>query len=280
MSDTLVTTDWLAEHLDDPSVRVLEIGATDTDEDYRSGHVPGAIRYFWKDLSWHESDRVFVTPVEMAHRLGSIGVGPDTTLALYSDKVQYGTYVYWALTMAGHKDLRLLDGSRTKWLAEGRPLSEVVPVFDAVSYEPPTADASSCVGRDDVLSNLENSGRLMLDVRSPEEYSGERVMPPPGFDHGAERTGRIPGAVHLFYQELLNADDTFLSPGQLRAKFTGAGAGPNQISEVVSYCRLSHRATLAWVAATQILGWNHMRIYDGSWTEWGSIVGFPIEKAQ
>ena len=278
MSDILVTTDWLEQHLDDPSVRILEIGATNTDDDYRSGHAPGAIRFFWKDLSWHESDRAFVTPAEMADRLGAIGVAPDTTLVIYSDKVQYGTYVFWALTMAGHKDLRLLDGSRTKWLAEGRPLSQVVPVFDAAPYESPTADDSSRVGRDDVLNNLENNSRLMLDVRSPEEYSGERVMPSPGFDHGAERTGRIPGAVHLFFQELLNEDDTFLSQDELRKKFTGAGAGPDQVSEVVGYCRLSHRATLAWVAATHVLGWNHMRIYDGSWTEWGSIVGFPIEK--
>ncbi|HJM52676.1 MAG TPA: sulfurtransferase [Dehalococcoidia bacterium] len=278
MPENLVTTDWLEEHLDDPSVRVLEIGATDTDEDYRSGHVPGAIRFFWKDLSWHETDRVFVTPAEMAHRLGSIGIRPDATLVIYSDKVQYGTYAYWALTMAGHKDIKLLDGSRTKWVAEGRPLSLVVPVFEGVPYEPPDADISSCVGRDDVLANLENDDRLMLDVRSLEEYSGKRVMPPPGFDHGAERTGRIPGAVHLFYQDLVNDDDTFLSPDELRAKFGDAGAGPDQVSEVVSYCRLSHRATLAWVAATQILGWNHIRIYDGSWTEWGSIVGFPIEK--
>jgi thiosulfate/3-mercaptopyruvate sulfurtransferase len=103
-------------------------------------------------------------------------------------------------------------------------------------------------------------------------------MPPPGFDHGAERKGRIPGAVHLFYQELLNDDDTFLSPDAMSEKFGGVGASPEQVSEVVSYCRLSHRATLAWVAATQVLGWNHIRIYDGSWTEWGSIVGFPVEK--
>ncbi|MCH8816814.1 MAG: sulfurtransferase [Chloroflexi bacterium] len=276
--DTLVTTDWLAERLDDPSVRVIEIGATDDDSGYRAGHIPGAVRFFWKDLCWDETDREFVTPEQMAQRLGGIGIGPDTTVVIYSDRVQYGTYGFWALTMAGHRELKLLDGSRTKWLAEGRPLTPEVPRFDAVHYEPPPADASSRVGRDDVRDNLGSAGRLLLDVRSPEEYSGERVMPPPGFDHGAERSGRIPGAAHLYYRELVNDDDTFLPPDDLRKRFSAAGATPEQATEVVTYCRLSHRATLAWVAATQILGWDHIRIYDGSWTEWGSIVGFPIEK--
>ena len=125
MTDVLVNTDWLAEHLDDGSVRVLEIGATDDDDAYRSGHVPGAIRFFWKDLCWHDSDRAFVTPSEMASRLGGIGIGPGTTLVLYSDRVQYGTYAFWALKMAGHNDLKILDGSRTKWVAEGLSLIHI-----------------------------------------------------------------------------------------------------------------------------------------------------------
>ena len=277
-TDTLVTTSWLAERLDVPSVRVIEIGATGDDAEYRTGHIPGAIRFFWKDLCWHDTDREFVTPGEMADRLGAVGIGPSTTLVLYSDRVQYGTYGFWALTMAGHRNLKLLDGSRTKWVSEGRPLATEVQPFEAVPYPPPYADASSCVGRDNVLDNLGSADRLLLDVRSPEEYSGERVMPPPGFDHGAERTGRIPGAVHLFYRDLVNDDDTYLSPDQLRDRFNAAGAAPDQTREVVTYCRLSHRATLAWFAMTRILGWDHVRIYDGSWTEWGSIVGFPIEK--
>ena len=134
------------------------------------------------------------------------------------------------------------------------------------------------VGRDDVRAKLGQPGRMLLDVRSPKEFSGERVKPPPDFDHGAERKGRIPGAVHLFYRNIVNEDDTYKTAGELRAIFESAGATPEKAGEIVSYCRLSHRATLVWVAMKYILGYENAKIYDGSWTEWGSIVGFPVEK--
>ena len=134
------------------------------------------------------------------------------------------------------------------------------------------------LGRENVRENLGKEGRFLLDVRSPEEYSGERVMELGKFDHGAERGGRIPGAKHLFFKELLNDDDTFKSPEELTAALNGVGADPEKVDEIVAYCRLSHRATLAWTAMTYILGWEDVKIYDGSWTEWGSIVGFPVER--
>jgi thiosulfate/3-mercaptopyruvate sulfurtransferase len=134
------------------------------------------------------------------------------------------------------------------------------------------------LGRDEVRAGLGKPGRLLLDVRSPEEYSGERVMEYPKFDHGAERAGRIPGAVHLYYKNLLNDDDSYKSPTELRAIFDRIGATPEKAGEIVCYCRLSHRATLTWVAMKHILGYENVKIYDGSWTEWGSIVGFPVEK--
>lgn len=274
----LVTTDWLEEHLDDPNIRILEVSAQPDDATYRKGHIPGAIRWFWKDLCWHGSDRQFVTPEELAERLGPVGISADTTIILYGDPVQYGTYAFWALTMAGHKNLKLLDGTRTKWTAENRPMTQNIPRFEAVDYKPGKTDGSMRLGRDNVLTHLGEPGRTLIDARSPEEYSGARVMEYGNFDHGAERTGRIPGAKHLFFKELLNPDDTFKSADEIKASLSRAGAITGDAQEFVCYCRLSHRATLVWIAMQYLAGLKDVKIYDGSWTEWGSIVGFPIEK--
>ena len=215
---------------------------------------------------------------QLATNLAREGIGADTTVVLYGEPVQYGCYAYWAFTMAGHRDLRLLDGSRTKWQAEDRPITTDVPANDPATHEVTDGDASMRIGRDNVREHLEDPGRLLLDMRSPEEYSGERVMEYGNFDHGAERGGRIPGAKHLFFRELLNEDDTFKSPTELQAAFDSVGATRDSNLEIVCYCRLSHRASLAWFALTVILDYESVKIYDGSWTEWGSIVGFPVEK--
>ena len=278
----LVSCDWLAQHLNDPGVRLVEVSATPDDASYRTGHIPGAVWWYWKDALWHPTDREFLSPEQLAERLGTIGVFSETTVVLYGTPVQFGTYAFWVLAMAGHKNLRLLDGGKKRWSAEGRTLSQDLPNFAPVTYPTGTADLSSRVGRDDVRAKLGHGERRLLDVRSPEEYRGERVSPPSGelqfdFDHGAERTGRIPGAVHLFFRELINEDDTFLSPDRLRAILDQANVIPDSETEVVTYCRLSHRATLAWFGMRYLLGLENVRVYDGSWTEWGSIVGFPIE---
>jgi len=277
-STPLVTTAWLEEHLNDPDVRIIEVSAKNDKSTYRDGHIPGALWFHWKGVCWHDSDRQFVTPEGLAKFLGGIGVTPDTTLVIYGDPVQFGTYTFWAFLMAGHADLRVLDGTRTKWVNEGRPMTKDVPRFDPVEYPPKEGDASMRLGRDAVREKLGQPGLLLLDARSPEEYSGERVMAFPSFDHGAERTGRIPGAVHLFYKNLVNDDDSLKSPDELRAIFEAAGATPDKAKDIIVYCRLSHRATLLWTAMTFVLGYKNVKIYDGSWTEWGSIVGFPVEK--
>lgn len=278
MTSPMVDTAWLAEHLDDPGVRIIEVESDPEGKAYDEGHIPGAIRWFWKDLCWHDTDRQFVTPDELARRLGAAGIGDKTTLVLYGDPVQYGNYAFWALKMAGHPDLRLLDGARRKWLADGHEFTTDVPAYEPVGYTPGTPDQSMRLGREAVRERLGDPGRFLLDVRTPEEYSGERVMEYGKFDHGAERGGRIPGARHLFFKELLNDDDTYKSAGELSAKLREAGADPGNADEIVVYCRLSHRATLAWTAMALILGWENIKIYDGSWTEWGSIVGFPVER--
>ena len=279
-SSFLVSTAWLEQHLGDPNLRIVEVCNIRDDSAYRGGHIPGAQWLYWKSACWHETDRDFVTPAAMAKLFGSMGIGPQTTVVLYGDPVQFGSYAYWAFTMAGHAKLKLLDGGRRKWVIEKRPLSQDVPRFAAVPYPPPPAGPTSMrIGRDNVREHLREPQRLLLDLRSPEEYSGERVSDYSfAVDHGAERTGRIPGAVHIYFKELLNEDDSFKSPEQLRAVLAKAGVKPEKFDDIVCYCRLSHRATIAWLALGSILGLGNVKLYDGSWTEWGSIVGYPIEK--
>ena len=281
--EALVSRGWLASRLDDSDVRVIEVSAANDDARYRAGHIPGVSWWFWKNALWHATDREFITPEQLAHRLGSLGVSPTDTVVIYGDPVQFGTYAFGVLTMAGHKNLRLLDGGRKRWVAEGRPLSQKSPDASPVAYTPGTADFTSRMGRDDVRAKLGQPGRQLSDVRAPEEYRGERGSPPPGdcrfdFDHGAERTGRIPGATHPYFRVMVNEDDTFLSSEKLGVILDQAGAAADGSTELVTYCRLSHRATLAWFAIKYLLGRENVLVYDGSWTEWGTIVGFPMEK--
>lgn len=276
MTDQLVSTEWLHDNLADPSIRILEVGSGD-ERDYLLGHAPGAVWAFWKDLCWDEVVRQFATPAQMATRLGELGIADEHTLVLMSDQPQYATYAFWSMTMAGVTNLRILDGSRHAWVTEGRPLEVSVPTPPPVHRTIGVGDSSSRADRDDVLQGLGAPGRIIVDARSPEEYRGERVMPLPNFDHGAQRTGRIPGAVHIYYAKLLNRDMTFRSPDQIASILEKKGIDLDGATEIVAYCRLSHRATFIWFALTQILGRPRVRIYDGSWTEWGSMVDMPIE---
>lgn len=278
-SSALVSTAWLTDRLSDPDLRIVEVCSQRDDKTYHEGHIPGAQWVYWKAACWQDSDREFVSPAGISRLFGRMGIGPDTTVVLYGDPVQYGSYAFWAFTMAGHRNLKLLDGGRRKWVLENRPMSRNVPRFAPVDYRTPAADASMRVGRRNVRDHLDQPNRLLVDLRSPEEYAGKRVSEYSfAVDHGAERTGRIPGAVHLFFKELLNEDDSFKSADELRRVLAAAGVAPEKYEDVVCYCRLSHRATMGWVAMAQILGHKNIKIYDGSWTEWGSIVGYPIEK--
>ncbi|GAG53146.1 unnamed protein product, partial [marine sediment metagenome] len=223
-----VTAAWLAGHIEDRDVRVIEIGSGKDDEVYRAGHVPGAIWLNWKAACWHETDRQFVTPEAMARQFGRLGIGHDTTVVLYGEPIQYGSYAYWSFTMAGHKKLRLLDGGRKKWAADGHVVSRDISQYGAVDYPVPPGDQPMRVGRREVLAHIGEPRRLLLDVRSAEEYSGERVIEyAAGFDHGAERGGHIPGAQNMYFREFLNEDDTIKSAEDIRASFERAGIEPS-----------------------------------------------------
>lgn len=280
--NALTTGEWLAEHLDDPSVRIIQVMYEPEVDDYSEGHLPGAIRVFWKDLAWDDYDRQFLTPAQMAQRLGALGVSPDTTLVLYAGRNHYAMYIYWVLKeMAGHPDVRVLDGSKKRWTMDGRQLSTDVPEVRPVSDPAPARyrDDSTRVFRDDVLANLGRPGRVLVDARTLEEYEGTRLKPGEGFDFGAERYGHIPGARNLHARDLMDPNDFTVKPREeLEQLFRGVGAAPDQASEVVAYCRLSHRANSLRFIARHVLGWEHIRVYDGSWTEWGNSVGLPVER--
>ncbi len=274
--DMLVTTEWLASHLDEPDIRIIEVGALGPPT-YGHGHIPGALHWPWKESLWDLARREFVLPPDFANLLSCSGVTPETTIIFYSDRCQFATYALWTCLLRGHTRVKVLNGSRTRWVQEDRPLTIDQPVVIPADYPVRLPDESGRINREGVLEGLGNPDRVLLDARTPEEYRGERVKPAPGFDHGAERKGRIPGARHLFYRELLNDDDTFKPVDELRQTFEARGARPE--TELVIYCRLSHRATLVWFTARFLLGYPRVRSYDGSWTEWGNMVGLPIETA-
>lgn len=275
MTKSLVDTSWVADHLDDPNVRLIEIKRANGNAD-SMGHVPGAVGWHWKSMLWDPFERQFPSSKDFADRLGAIGVTNDTTIVLYGVPVQYGTYAWWVLKYMGHKDVRLLDGGSTLWKKEGRALSSATPKFAPVTYRSNPRNERMRAGRDDVLVAVESSDTCVLDHRSREEYAGARVSPLGMDDYGAERYGHIPGALHLPYDALLTPDDTFKPKDSLLKLVEPLLKALD--TPIIGYCRLSHRSTLAYFALTEILDYQDVRVYDGSWTEWGSMVGMPIER--
>ncbi len=276
----IVSPDWLEERRSDPGLVILEVSRFGPDEaGYFEAHIPGAQYAYWKDLCWDTVERQFPDSSEMARRLAERGIGDDTTLVLVGDTIQFATYPYWVLTMTGQAHgVVVLDGGRQTWEQQRRPMTSAPPPPPApASRRAATEDWSARIGRDEVLAGLGQPGRTLIDLRSDEEYHGERVSPTTmSFDHGAERAGRIPGARHLYYERLLNPDGTCKDTLGIAAELEAAGVDPS--GEIVTYCRLSHRASLGWLLLTTRLGLGRVRVYDGSWTEWGSMVGMPIAR--
>lgn len=279
MVGPLVSPEWLRERIGDPDLVVLEVSFYQPDKAaYFTGHIDGAQYTYWKDLLWHDLDREFPTPEVLAERLGSFGVGDGSTLVLVGDPVQFATYAYWVLAMGGFEDqTAVLDGGHETWAARGYLMNMDRTVPKPKTVTPGRVDDSCRIGRDEVLAGLDDPARLLIDLRSAEEYSGQRVAPLTApFDHGAERRGHIPGARHLPRERLLQESGAFKPPDELTAEFAAVGVADHH--EVVTSCRLSHRASLGWFVLTRLLGRERVRVYDGSWTEWGSIVGFPVER--
>jgi thiosulfate/3-mercaptopyruvate sulfurtransferase len=275
----LVTPEWMAAHANDPNVRLFEVAGLSQDDEaaYRAGHIPGATGWKWKESLWDIRMREFPSPDDFAARLGAEGIGNNTTVVFYGEGIQFGIYAWWTFRYCGHSDVRVLDGGRYAWRDEGRALTTEVPARPpAVNYRPVERRESMRIHRDDVLAALGNNSTVILDARSPEEYSGARVGGPGGPDVGAVRYGRIPGARHLHYTDLLTADKRFKPADELASLVAARGVEPGK--NVIAYCRMSHRATVIQFALMQILGRENVKVYDGSWTEWGNLVGVPIER--
>lgn len=274
--EVLVTTDWVAEHLNDPSVRIVE-----SNEDillYDMGHVPGAVQIDWqKDLN-DAVRRDYLTREKFEALLSANGIGNDTTVVFYGDKNNWwACYAFWVFHLFGHDNARVMDGGRAKWEAEGRSMVKDAPSYPSASYHAQArADYKIRAHRDQVMAHV-LAGQPLVDVRSPGEYSGEMLHMPNYPQEGAMRGGHIPGAKSIPWARAANADGTFKSAEELRAIYEEE-QGLRSDDNVVAYCRIGERSSHTWFVLTYLLGYPNVRNYDGSWTEWGNLVGVPIER--
>ena len=275
--DALVSTDWVAEHLNEPGVRLVE-----SNEDallYSSGHIQGAVEVDWtRDLN-DPVQRDYLGREGFEKLMRRIGADKDTTVIFYGDRNNWwATYALWVFRLFGHDKAKVMDGGRIKWVKEGRPLTKEVPHYPETQYQARERDdAKVRAYRDTVLDHTKKQGK-MIDVRSPQEYSGERLHMPEYPNEGALRGGHIPGAKNIPWARAVNPDDgTFKTADELRGLYEGeAKLAPKD--DVIVYCRIGERSSHTWFVLTHLLGYDQVRNYDGSWTEWGNLVGVPIEK--
>ena len=273
--ESLVSTEWVAEHGGDANVRLVEVDV-DTSA-YEQGHIAGAVGWNWQSQLQQPVRRDLATKEEIEELLGSAGIGNDTTVIFYGDNNNwFAAWAFWQLKYYGHRDVRLMNGGRVKWEAEGRPMTTDVPSVSAVSYTASEGDQNIRAYRDQVLA-LVNAGSISLvDVRSPAEFSGELLAPANLPQEGSQRGGHIPGASNIPWGQAVAEDGSFKSADELRTLYGGQGIDGSR--ETIAYCRIGERSSHSWFVLTQLLGFENVRNYDGSWTEWGSIVGAPIEK--
>jgi thiosulfate/3-mercaptopyruvate sulfurtransferase len=274
-NDVLVEPEWLEQHLADDSIRIVEV-----DENpalYAEAHIPGAIGFDWRTDLQDQVKRDFLGPDAFGELFGSRGVSNDHLVILYGDRNNwFAAYTYWYLKYYGHDRVKLLNGPRERWISEGRPTTSDVPSHPPASFTAKRGDDSIRAKRDEVLEALDDS-RQLVDVRSPQEFSGELIAMPGYENEGAQRGGHIPGAKSIPWAQAVREDGTFKSADELRELYGGKGVLTGD--PIIAYCRIGERSAHTWFVLHELLGEQDVKNYDGSWTEWGNLVGVPVEKA-
>jgi thiosulfate/3-mercaptopyruvate sulfurtransferase len=273
--EVLVSTDWVANHTNDPKIRIVEVDV-DTSA-YDQGHIQGATAWNWQTQLQDAIRRDLAEPRAFEELLGRAGISPETRIVLYGDNNNwFAAWALWQLKYYGHDDVVIMNGGRKKWLEEKRPLTTEVPKYPATTYKTKSPNAAIRARRDDVYAVLDKrSTAQLVDVRSPDEFTG-KIIAPPGMSETAQRGGHIPGALNIPWAQAVNEDGTFKSADALRQLYGAKGITGDR--EVIAYCRIGERSSHTWFVLKYLLGFDKVRNYDGSWTEWGNLVGAPIEK--
>ena len=272
--DVLVSTDWVAEHLNDPKVRVVEVDV-DT-KAFSEGHVPGALGWAWDTQLCDTVRRDIIPKAKFEQLMAQAGIANNTTVVLYGDNNNwFAAWAFWQLKVYGHQDVRLMNGGRKKWIAEGRDLVKETPNASKTSYQAKDPDWSIRAFLPEVTKAVESRSIQLVDVRSPQEFTGE-LLAPPGLPETCQRGGHIPTAKNIPWGKACNEDGTFKSPEELKALYGGVGITGDK--PVVAYCRIGERSSHTWFVLKHLLGFSNVKNYDGSWTEWGNLVAAPVEK--
>ncbi|HTY36374.1 MAG TPA: sulfurtransferase [Bacteroidota bacterium] len=273
--DVLVSTDWALEHLNDRKIRFVEVDV-DTKQ-YDKSHIEGAIGWNWQTQLQDQVRRDILSKDQLSSFLSEAGVTEDTTLVLYGDNNNwFAAYAFWLLKYYGHKDVRLINGGRKKWVAEGKPLTEHFPIHPATVYKVTSISLDLRASREYVMGLLNGAKRGLVDVRSPDEFIG-RIIAPLGMSETAQRGGHIPGAKNIPWSQAVNEDGTFKAREDLLSLYGGKGIS-NELKVIVTYCRIGERSSHSWFVLKYLLGFPDVRNYDGSWTEWGNLINAPIER--